>query len=64
MKLVKQMNKEEYAEEQGFLKHSEICTLVYDFFGYDSISFHQDQSYIKKHQFIKDTAPLKTIVIL
>lgn len=64
MKLVKQMNKEEYAEEQGFLKYSERCTLVYDFFGYDSISFHQDQSYIKKHQFIKDTAPLKTIVIL
>lgn len=64
MKLVKQMNKEEYAEEQGFLKYSKRCTLVYDFFGYDSISFHQDQIYIKKHQFIKDTVPLKTTVIL
>lgn len=48
---IKQMDKEEYAEEQEFFKY---CTLVYDLFWDDSIPFHQDQIYIKKHQFIQD----------
>lgn len=48
---MKQMDKEEYAEEQEFFKY---CTLVYDLFWDDSIPFHQDQIYIKKHQFIQD----------